>query len=186
MSIRERRTNPRPAGDALQHMLDAGYDDTDICDSLVGLIAAWLPNVSRATALALEQLLPRAAELRRAGVEESEALVLEALRRHTPTPTLERRCERELIVGRRRIRPGQRVAVFPSTAMVDERGSQDANLTYGYGLHRCLGAAIATRQIAALLAAMTQHGRIAYVGGIRMRRSYPHNLIVEFEPEVTS
>jgi cytochrome P450 len=184
--IRERRANPQPADDGLQHMIDGGFDDTDICDSLIGLIAAWLPNVSRATALAFAHLLPRAAELRRAGPDALEAHVLDALRGHTPTPTLERRCERELIVGRCRIKPGHRVAVFPSTAMVDERGRLDADLNYGYGLHRCLGATIATRQIAALVAALVQHGRIAYVGPIRMRRSYPYSLIVEFEPEVTS
>ncbi len=184
--IRERRANPRdPGDDAMRRMIDAGLDDTDICDNLIGLIAGWLPNVSRSAALALEQLLPRVAEVRLADPDELETLVIDALRGHTPTPTLERRCERELTVGHRRIKPGLRVAVFPATAMVDERGAQDGQLVYGHGLHRCLGAAIATRQMAALVTVLVDHGRIANAGTIRMKRSFPHSLIVEFESEVT-
>ena len=102
--IHARRLAPDPGNDALGRMLD--LRDGEIRDQLVGLIGAWVANVSRFAALAVDALIERPADVLHADANGTlEEWVLEALRTHTPTPVLVRECERELVVGHRRNPP---------------------------------------------------------------------------------
>ena len=182
---------------------DGGFHDIAIRHNLIGLIAGWIPTVSKAFAVAVEELLHRPAELERAqhaaraGDRELVAAYLfEALRFRPQTWALLRICgaDRTVAAGTRRattIRQGSRVLVAIQSAMFDERAVAAPGefrvdrpwsdyLHFGHGLHTCFGLEINRVHLPALLTALLEGPpvrRAAGAGGkLRWAGPYPSAL----------
>ena len=118
----------------LQHSPDeGGLHDIAIRHNLIGLIAGWIPTVSKAFAVAIEELLSRPAELERAQQAARDgdrelvaAYVFEALRFRPQTWALLRICGKKQTVAAdtdraTEIPEGAKVLVATQSAMFDER-----------------------------------------------------------------
>lgn len=197
--------------DALTRLLrvspdDQGLRDIAIRHNLIGLIAGWIPTVSKAFTCAVAEILSRPdvhAEVRtaaRAGDHETLwRYLLEALRFRPQTWALLRTCLSDHTVAadtRRatRFRAGARVLIATQSAMFDSRRMKDPGtyridrpldsyLHFGHGLHTCFGLAINRVQLPALAVALFEGAPIKLTepdGGIVYDRSYPASLTVEF------
>jgi cytochrome P450 len=145
-----------------QPPVDGGLHDIAIRHNLIGLIAGWIPTVSKAFACAIEELLDRPDELARAQQAAragDDALVgaylFEALRFRPQTWALLRYCSSDSTVaaGTRRatrFRAGSTVLVATQSAMFDPAAFSkpeefridrpfDDYLHFGHGLHTCFG-----------------------------------------------
>src|SRR3954468_646190 len=170
--------------DVLTRMLrhgpsEGGLRDIGIRHNLIGLIAGWIPTVSKAFAGAIEELLRRPAELERAQQaaragdrELVAAYVFEAMRFRPQTWALLRMCaaDRTIAAGTSRattIRAGAKVLVAIQSAMFDEHAVAAPNefrvdrpwsdyLHFGHGLHTCFGLAINRVHLPAMAAALLE------------------------------
>jgi cytochrome P450 len=199
-----------PREDVLDRLLRAsrtegGLRDIAIRHNLIGLIAGWIPTVSKAVACALDELLRRpeqlAAAQRAAAAGDQErvgAHVFEALRFRPQTWALLRTCagDRVVAAGTRRattIPEGARVLVAIQSAMFDGRAVAAPRsfrvdrpwsdyLHFGHGLHTCFGLEINRVQIPALATALLEGPAIrrapAPDGRLRWGGPYPVGLTV--------
>ena len=199
--------------DALTRLLGVSIDgrglrEIAIRHNLIGLIAGWIPTVSKAFTCAVAEILGRPevlAEVRAAArAADHEALwrhLLEALRFRPQTWALLRTCVSDHTVAadtRRatRFHAGARVLIATQSAMFDGRRMKDPGtyridrpldsyLHFGHGLHTCFGLAINRVQLPALAVALFEGAPIKLSepgGGIVYDRSYPASLTVEFGP----
>ena len=180
-----------------------GLHDIAIRHNLIGLIVGWIPTVSKAFALAIEELLNRPAELEgaqraaRAGDRELVGTyIFEALRFRPQNWALLRKCaaDHTVAAGTRRetrIRAGATVVAATQSAMFDEsavgtpqrfrldRPPSDY-LHFGHGLHTCFGQQINCVQLPALATALLEGPRVQRVPGeagkLRWRGPYPSGL----------
>jgi cytochrome P450 len=162
---------------------DGGLHDIAIRHNLIGLIAGWIPTVSKAFTCALDELLRRPAQLEgaqraaRAGDHDDVAAHLfEALRFRPQTWALLRTCAADCTVaaGSSRateFRAGSKVLVGTQSAMFDARAvpapgnfrtdrAFDEYLHFGHGLHMCFGLEINRAQLPALAVALLEGPRI--------------------------
>jgi cytochrome P450 len=162
---------------------DGGLHDIAIRHNLIGLIAGWIPTVSKAFAVAIEELLRRPAELERAQQaaragdrELVGAYVFEALRFRPQTWALLRICgkTKTIAAGTERateLRAGAKVLVATQSAMFDERAVSAPRefrvdrpwsdyLHFGHGLHTCFGLQINRVHIPALATALLEGPQI--------------------------
>jgi cytochrome P450 len=173
----------------LRHKPDeGGLHDIAIRHNLIGLIAGWIPTVSKAFAVAVEELLDRPEELERAqqAARDGErdlvaAYVFEALRFRPQTWALLRICgaDHTVAAGTERatlMREGAKVLVATQSAMFDERAVTAPNefrvdrpwddyLHFGSGLHTCFGLQINRVHIPALATALLEGPRITRAPG---------------------
>jgi cytochrome P450 len=203
--------------DALTRLLRVSLDGQGlrqiaIRHNLIGLIAGWIPTVSKAFTCAVAEILSRPDVL--AGVRvaaraaDHEALwryLLEALRFRPQTWALLRTCVSDHTVAAdtpraTRFRAGARVLIATQSAMFDGRRMQDPGsyridrpldsyLHFGHGLHTCFGLAINRVQLPALAAALFEGPPIQLRepgGAIVYDRSYPASLTVQFGPRDTA
>lgn len=199
--------------DALTRLLRASPDDQGLRDiairhNLIGLIAGWIPTVSKAFTCAVAEILSRPtvlAEVQSAArAADHDTLwrhLLEALRFRPQTWALLRTCVADQTVAantRRatRFRAGARVLIATQSAMFDARRIEapetyrvdrppDSYLHFGHGLHTCFGLAINQVQLPALAAALFEGPPVKLPEpspGIVYDRSYPASLTVEFAP----
>jgi cytochrome P450 len=199
--------------DALTRLLRVSLDgqglrDIAIRHNLIGLIAGWIPTVSKAFTCAVLEILGRPqvlAEVRAAArAGDHDALwryLLEALRFRPQTWALLRTCVSDHTVAADTPRAttfhaGARVLIATQSAMFDSRRVKDPEtfrvdrplddyLHFGYGLHTCFGQAINGVQLPALAAALFEGPPIKLTepgAGIVYDRSYPASLMVEFAP----
>jgi cytochrome P450 len=179
--------------DVLTRMLrqapaQGGLHDIAIRHNLIGLIAGWIPTVSKAFAAAIDELLRRPAELegaQRAARDGDRDLVgaylFEALRFRPQTWALLRICsaDRTIAAGKRRattMRAGSRVLVATQSAMFDglhvaepEEFRLDrpweSYLHFGHGLHACFGLQINRVHLPALATALLEGPKISRAPG---------------------
>lgn len=196
--------------DVLTRLLRAqgpdALDDLAIRHNLIGLITGWIPTVSKAFALAVEELLHRPAQLttaqqaaRDGDTDAVAAHVFEAMRFRPQNWGLLRKCPSDRVVaaGTERettIRAGATVVVATQSAMNDERAvpapdefrldrSWGEYLHFGHGLHTCFGEAINRVQLPALATALLEGPQIRRAGGdageLRWSGPFPSGLAVE-------
>jgi cytochrome P450 len=188
---------------------DGGLHDIAIRHNFIGLIAGWIPTVSKAFALVVEELLRRPRELagaQRAARDGDQALVaayvFEALRFRPQTWALLRICgaDQTIAPGTRRatkIREGGRVLVATQSAMFDPRAVETPGqfrvdrpwstyLHFGDGLHTCFGLEINRVHLPALATALLEGAPIARLSGVdgalRNEGPYPSSLGVSLGP----
>jgi cytochrome P450 len=188
---------------------DGGLHDIAIRHNFIGLIAGWIPTVSKAFAMVVEELLHRPHELadaqraaRDGDKELVGAYVFEALRFRPQTWALLRICgaEQTIAPGTRRattIRSGGRVLVATQSAMFDPRAVEapkefrvdrpwSTYLHFGDGLHTCFGLEINRVHLPALATALLEGPPIARLPGVagklRNEGPYPSNLGVSLGP----
>jgi cytochrome P450 len=192
----------------LQHRPDdGGLHDIAIRHNLIGLIAGWIPTVSKAFAVAVEELLGRPAELERAQQAARDgdrqrvgAYVFEALRFRPQTWALLRICGKTKTVApgtdrATEIRQGSKLLVATQSAMFDERAVSAPRefrvdrpwsdyLHFGHGLHTCFGLEINRVHIPALATALLEGPRIRRApdrsGRLKYSGPYPSSLRVTF------
>jgi cytochrome P450 len=184
---------------------DGGLHDISIRHNVIGLIAGWIPTVSKAFAVAVEELLRRPEQLQSAQLaarDGDRALVgrylFEALRFRPQTWALLRICgtEHTLAAGTPRatvVHAGARVLVATQSAMFDPAAVEapeqfrtdrpwDGYLHFGYGLHTCFGLQINRVQLPALATALLEGGPLrrapGATGRLRWDGPYPSNLKV--------
>lgn len=170
-AIAARHATPTEADDVLNRCLalqatgTPGMDDLGIRNNLIGLLIGLVPTLSKASVLALAQLLDRPDALagaRAAAQGDDDALlaahVFEALRFDPVNPIIYRRAVADTEIARgtlraRRIPAGTMVLAANLSAMFDplaveapdafrtDRPWRDTML-WGYGMHACFGAHI--------------------------------------------
>jgi cytochrome P450 len=96
-----------------------------------------------------------------------EGAVREGLRVATPAPVIGRHVSRDLEVGGRRLRAGERIMLLTYVAnngagpfdLTREYLPETRQLWFGAGRHLCLGAAVARTQVTRMLETLTADGR---------------------------
>lgn len=188
---------------------EPSLDDMGIRRNLMGLISAWIPTVSRAMALAMDDLLRRPRELaeaqraaRRGERDLVGAHIFEALRFKPQTPGVPRTCvaDHPLAAGTRRgatIRAGAMVFIATRSAMMDPRVVERPRefrldrpwshyLHFGDGLHRCFGESIIRVQMPEMAMALLRRPELrrapGRAGKVSWEELHPVGLTVEFEP----
>jgi len=196
--------------DVLTRMLshppsEGGLHGVAIRHNLIGLIAGWIPTVSKAFAGAVEELLRRPAELERAQKAARDgdrelvaAYVFEAMRFRPQTWAVLRTCatERTVAAGTSRattIREGAKVLVAIQSAMFDEREVDapeefrvdrpwEDYMHFGHGLHTCFGLQINRVHLPAMATALLEGPRVERAAGpegeLRWDGPYPVGLTV--------
>jgi cytochrome P450 len=182
---------------------EGGLHDIAIRHNFIGLIAGWIPTVSKAFALVVDELLSRPRELaaaQRAAADGDRdlvaAYVFEALRFRPQTWALLRICgaDQTIAAGTRRattVRKGARVLVATQSAMFDPRAVSaprefrldrpwDTYLHFGDGLHTCFGLQINRVHLPAMAMALLEGPRVARLPGadgrLRTEGPYPASL----------
>jgi cytochrome P450 len=170
-AIADRKASPTETDDvlnrclALQRAGTPGMDDLGIRNNLIGLLIGLVPTLSKASVLALAQLLDRPdalagahAAARKGDDELLAAHLFEALRFDPVNPIIYRRAVNDTEIARgtlraRRIPAGTMVLAANLSAMFDplaveapERFRTDRPwrdyMLWGYGMHACFGAHI--------------------------------------------
>ncbi len=186
---------------------EGGLHDLAVRHNLIGLIAGWIPTVSKAFAGAVEELLDRPRELERAQQAARAgdhglvgAYLFEALRFRPQTWALIRQCAMDCTVAaesRRatRFREGSMVLVATQSAMFDGEAFPapeefridrpfDDYLHFGHGLHTCFGREINRVHLPALAVALLEGPRIERAPGKAGQTAYdgpyPSSLTVSF------
>jgi cytochrome P450 len=198
--IAARRATITASDDVLTRLLthrpaDGGLHDIAIRHNLIGLIAGWIPTVSKAFTCVIEELLERPDEL--AGAQQAarsgdqalvSAYLFEALRFRPQTWALLRHCASDWIVaaGTRRettFRGGSTVLIATQSAMFDpaafpqpetfrlDRAFEDY-LHFGRGLHTCFGREINRVLLPALAIALLEGADLRRAPGEPGQLSY--------------
>lgn len=178
-AITERKANPDDRPQILNRCLDLqksgtpGMDDLGIRNNLLGLLIGAIPTISKACCLALDELLNRPEQLRKAqraaltDDPQFEQFLWEALRFNPHNPVIYRRALHDTVVAKStlrsaRIQKGQMVFAATLSAMFDRYRIDDPKsfrtdrawedyIIWGYGMHTCFGAAINKVVIPAIL-----------------------------------
>lgn len=195
--------------DVLTRLLRAdgpgALDDIAIRHNFIGLITGWIPTVSKAFALAVEELLHRPDELASAQRAAHEgdtagvaAHVFEAMRFRPQNWGLLRKCAADRVVaaGTERetvIHAGATVVAATQSAMNDERAVPAPDefrldrdwseyMHFGHGLHTCFGEAINRVQLPALATALLEGPELRRAPGdagkLRWEGPFPSGLTV--------
>jgi cytochrome P450 len=182
-----------------------GLHDIAIRHNFIGLIVGWIPTVSKAFTLAVEELLHRPEELaglQRAAAAGDTALVhgyvFEAMRFRPQNWGLLRRCSADTTVaaGTDReavIHAGAIVIAATQSAMHDERvvdapeefrsdRPPGTYMHFGHGLHTCFGQAINEVQLPAFATALFEGAPVSRAPGdageLKMGGPFPSRLTV--------
>jgi cytochrome P450 len=189
--------------DVLGRLTGGALHDIAIRHNLIGLIAGWIPTVSKAFAAGVDELLRRPAELERAQQAARDgdrdlvgAYLFEAMRFRPQTWALLRICgaDRTIAEGTRRaatMREGARVLVATQSAMFDGRTVAAPKefrvdrpwsdyLHFGHGLHTCFGLDINRVHLPALATALLEGPPVRRAQGaggkLRWAGPYPSGL----------
>lgn len=178
--IARRKTHPTETPDILNRCLQLqssdtpGMSDLGIRNNLLGLLIGAIPTISKASCLALDELLNRPEALataHRAAVSGDDALVArhvwEALRFNPFNPVIYRRAVNDTEIApstlrRVKVRKGQMVFAANFSACFDRFEIPSPNtfsverpwetyIIWGYGMHRCFGDTINQAVIPAIL-----------------------------------
>lgn len=179
-AVAARKAAPTDAPDLLNRCLALqaaevpGMSDLGIRNNLLGLLIGAIPTISKASCLALDEILRRpdalaqAQKAARAGDDTRLAGVIwEALRFNPHNPVVYRRATRDTVIAKSTLREthvkqGQIVFAATLSAMfdrydIDSPGAFRSNrrfedyIIWGQGMHTCFGAAINAAVIPAIL-----------------------------------
>ncbi len=215
-TIAARKANPTATDDvlnrclALQGSATPGMSDLGIRNNLLGLLIGAIPTVSKASCLALDELLRRPEALagaQRAARSSDDALmaqhIWEALRFNPHNPVIYRRATRNTVVARSTLRAmtvkkGQMVFAANFSAMFDRRDIPEPDafrtdrpwetyIHWGYGMHTCFGAAINRAIIPAVLKPLLRQQNLRRAPGKEGEidssgTPFPQHFTVEFDP----
>jgi cytochrome P450 len=204
----------RPAPDDVltrlvrQQDLDGlGFTDTEIRSNLIGMLVGMIPTISKASALAVDELLSRPKQLqgaRKAALDGDDALfdryVTEAMRFAPQAPGLLRRAVTDYPLARSSrhetlIRRGTVVFASTQSAMHDPDVVQDPHefrldrpdsvyLHYGAGLHACYGryvnAVVIPAIVKAALSIESAERAPGLAGELTMDGSWPTSMTLRF------
>lgn len=167
---------------------------------LIGTVETSSHCVNNAIAelLARPDDLARAQETARNGEPEAiDGVTLEALRFRPAFPYFFRVCHKatELAGGTQHahwVEPGTTVFAVTGSAMLDEANypqpevfdparSQADNFTFGYGLHECLGKAIATQMAGEIVRQLLRLPGLAAAGPLELRREVPDSFPLRWD-----
>ncbi|MEL7091243.1 MAG: cytochrome P450 [Pseudomonadota bacterium] len=178
--IADRKANPTDAPDILNRCLPLqssdtpGMSDLGIRNNILGLLIGAIPTISKASCLALDELLNRPDDLasaHKAAVAGDDDLlaqhIWEALRFNPFNPVIYRRATRDCHIAastlrQMKVRKGQIVFASNASACFDRFEIPMPNefridrpwetyIIWGYGMHRCFGDAINQAVIPAIL-----------------------------------
>lgn len=191
--VQRRAAEPASPSTVLDRLLarqaaEGQLSDDQVMGNLMGLSTAWLVNASRASLLALDELLDRPEVLARAqraaasgDLDQLRHILWELLRFRAISAGLLRICLKDYEItsrdGRRTLLPaGAQVFVGTQSAMFDTMAVPQPNafrtdrpdttyLFFGYGLHRCFGEQVLREQLPALLAPLLRLPRLRRASG---------------------
>ena len=182
-----------------------GLHDIAIRHNLIGVISGWLPTVSKAFAVSLEELLRRPPTLLAARVAARDGdqqllggYLIEALRFRPQTWALLRETNADQVLGLEgggevTIRRGSKVIVGTQSAMFDERAVPEPAtfvptraradyLHFGHGMHACFGEHVVRTQLPAMATALLEGTGASRVPGrpgrLAWEGAYPARLTV--------
>ncbi|WP_262403106.1 cytochrome P450 [Actinomadura sp. CNU-125] len=182
----ERRENP--GGDLVSRLATAEVDgerlsDREFCSFWLLLIVAGNETTRHLISGSLQALADHPAERDRlvSGEAPLDAAVDELVRWVTPIMQFRRTATRDTVLGGRRIREGEKVviyytsanrdgAVFDGPDRLDLGRSPNPHLAFGIGPHFCLGAHLARLELKLLLSALCPHSHAS--GGSARRRGW--------------
>ena len=214
-AIATRKAAPTGAEDilnrclALQSAGTPGMDDLGIRNNLLGLLIGAIPTISKASCLALDELLRRpdalagAQAAARAGDDRKMTrYIWEALRFNPHNPVIYRRATRDTVIARstlreKTIRRGQIVFAANLSAMFDRQDVPkpgefrtdrpwETYIHWGYGMHMCFGDAINKAVIPAILKPILAQKNLRRAPGASGRidtgaTPFPQHFVVEFD-----
>lgn len=187
-----------------------GVPDPIIRTILIGMITGFVPTNTMGAGHMLEMLLRRPdmmAAARAAALADDDELLKrvlwEAFRFLPLNPGPFRTCAADAVVAAgtpraKLIRKGTKMMVGTHPAMFDPRRVTDPNrfdpsrpsrdnLTFGYGLHWCIGAPLAEAQIVATLKPLILRPNLrrapGKAGQLQKDGPFPAHLMVEFDPD---
>lgn len=215
-AIAARKAAPTDASDilnrclALQSSDTPGMSDLGIRNNLLGLLIGAIPTISKASCLALDELLNRPEELAkvqqaaRSGDDDRLAgAIWEALRFNPHNPVIYRRAMRDAVIApgtlrQMKVKQGQMVFAATYSAMFDRFGiddpqsfnvqrALDRQIIWGTGMHTCFGAAINAAVIPAILKPVLQQANLRRAPGETGQidtggTPFPQHFTVHFDP----
>ena len=213
--IHTRKNNPTDDDDLINRCLSLQTTNPDIItdinirNNLLGLVVGAVPTISKACCLALDELLRRPEQLEQAmqaARNNNEGLmaqyIWEALRFNPHNPVIYRRATRDTIIARsslrqQKVRKGQMVFAANFSAMFDRLDIPNPNqfltnrtwetyIIWGYGLHKCFGAAINRAIIPVILKPLLSTTNLRRASGtdgqINMEKTpFPVHFHIEFD-----
>jgi cytochrome P450 len=172
----------------------------EVIGQVVGLLVAWAASVSRSMAYAIDAMLDQPDAIRKARDVARDGdhdgmweLLQEALRWQPPVPAIERLCLRAGPVHGETVRRERDVSVVLTAVTMDkqgypeprrfglDRGRQD-NLTFGHGLHRCLGFEIARQQMSGIALSLLRRDNVQRACKLQLVGPYPDRLDITMDP----
>ncbi|MFI5957438.1 cytochrome P450 [Cryptosporangium sp. NPDC051539] len=156
------------AAAARQHEQGSGVPLPVLANSLRAVLHAGYESVSRLLGNVLGRLTADAPPWARTAVDAAR-LTDELLRLDGPVQADARVCVQDTLLGEHLVRRGDVLvlmlaaadrdpAVFPAPDAVDLTRGRGRHLAFGRGAHACLGAALGTQQLSALLTAVGETG----------------------------
>ncbi|WP_422375468.1 cytochrome P450 [Roseibium sp.] len=214
-AIAERKANPTTTPDILNRCLELqsadtpGMSDLGIRNNLLGLLIGAIPTISKASCLALDELLNRpdalasAQQAARADKDDLFAQhVWEALRFNPFNPVIYRRATRDTMVAPStfrgmKVRKGQMVFAANFSACFDRLDIKSPNsfktdrpwedyIIWGYGMHECFGATINKAVIPTLLKPLLKQKNLRRAPGAEGQidtgtSNFPQHFHLEFD-----
>lgn len=215
-AVAQRKAAPTEADDVLNRCLALqgggapGMSDIGIRNNLLGLLIGAIPTISKASCLALDELLRRpealaaAQSAARSGDDSAMAQAIwEALRFNPHNPVIYRRATRDAVVAPSTLRAmtvkkGQMVFAANFSAMFDREAIPqpgafrsdrrwETYIHWGYGMHTCFGDGINKVVIPAILKPVLQRGNLRRAAGGEGQidtggTPFPQHFVVEFDP----
>lgn len=211
-TIAARKAAPSDADDVLNRCLGLqsggapGMSDLGIRNNLLGLLIGAIPTISKASCLALDELLRRPEALAgaqaaaRAGNDAAMAgHIWEALRFNPHNPVIYRRATRDTVIAEStmrtlRVPKGSMVFAANFSAMFDRLDISEPDafrpdrvwetyIHWGYGMHTCFGDAINKVVIPAILKPLLRQSRLRAVGEIDAGGTpFPEHFKIAFDP----
>lgn len=214
-AIAQRKATPTGTSDilnrclALQSADTPGMSDLGIRNNMLGLLIGAIPTISKASCLALDELLNRPAALasaHNAALEGDDDLmaqhIWEALRFNPFNPVIYRRatCDTEIAAStlrRIKLQKGQIVFAANFSACFDRFEVPSPNsfrtdrpwedyMIWGYGMHKCFGSAINKAVIPAILKPLLKQKNLRRAPGVKGQidsgtSSFPQHFHLEFD-----
>lgn len=214
-AVADRKAAPSDAPDilnrclALQSSDTPGMSDPGIRNNMLGLLIGAIPTISKASCLALDELLNRPDALAEAQAAARSgddarlaACIWEALRFNPHNPVIYRRATRDCEIGtgsfrRLKVKKGQMVFAATLSAMFDRAEIADPGafrtdrqfedyIIWGTGMHTCFGAAINEAVIPAILKPVLAQKNLRRAAGEAGQidsggTPFPQHFTVEFD-----
>ena len=211
-TIAKRKAKPTKADDVLNRCLalqkagTPGMDDLGIRNNIIGLLIGAIPTISKASNLALDELMRRpealasAQNAARAGDDDALGQhIWEALRFNPHQPLIYRRALRDAVVApstlrQRKIPKDTMVLALTLSATFDTLEIPDAGsfrtdrpfdlyMTWGYGMHECFGGAINRQIIPAILKPLLRQKNLRRVDELdKGVTPFPQHFKLAFDP----